>query len=66
MVQPSSGVGIRCGVVGCGEVRPPRSSSRRLRAGQPGCGGRSFGLEHASVGLTDVAVPGDGGGLVKV
>lgn len=44
----------------------PRSRVRSLCAGQTGCGGRSFALEHESVGLTDVTVPGDGGGFIKV
>lgn len=34
--------------------------------GQPSSGGGALGLEHAAVGLTDVAVSGDGGGFIKV
>lgn len=54
----------------CGGIGPCRVGSLSmvgsLCAGQAGCGGRPFALEHESVGLTDVTVSGDGGGLVKV
>lgn len=39
---------------------------RSLRAGQTRRGCRTFALEHETVGLADVAVPGDGGRLVEV
>lgn len=42
------------------------SRVRSLCAGQAGCGGWPFALEHESVRLTDVTVSGDGGRLVKV
>lgn len=53
-------------MVGSGGIRPTVSRIRKLCAGQAGCGGGPFGLEQAFVGLTDVTVPRDGGGLVKV
>lgn len=53
----------RCGWVG--PCRVALSGIRSLCAGQAGCGGWPFALEHESVGLTDVTVSGDGGGLVK-
>lgn len=43
-----------------------RGDDSRGVGGQPGSGGRALGLEHAAVGLTDVAVSGDGGGFIKV
>ena len=56
---------IVSGMVGCARVRSsrvgPLSSVGTLGAGQA-CGGRwALGLEHASVRLADVTVPGDGG-----
>lgn len=50
----------RCGGIGPWRVGP-LSVVRSLCAGQAGCGGWPFALEHESVGLTDVAVSGDGG-----
>lgn len=54
----------------CGGTGPPWVDPlawvSSLRAGQTSCGGRPLALEHQPVGLADVAVPGDGGGLVKV
>lgn len=44
----------------------PRGDYGRGVGGQPSSGGRAFGLEHAAVRLTDVAVSGDGGGFIKV
>lgn len=55
----------RCGGIGPCRVGP-LSGVRSLCAGHTGCGGWPFALEHESVGLTDVTVSGDGGGLVEV
>lgn len=64
------GRGISPSVDRCGGIGPcrvgPLSRVRSLCAGQASCGGRPFALEHESVGLTDVTVSGDRGGLVKV
>lgn len=43
-----------------------RGDHGRGVGGQAGGGRRAFGLEHAAVGLTDVAVSGDGGGFIEV
>lgn len=57
--------------VGFGGWRPSdggdsRGDHGRGVGGQPSSGGGAFGLEHAAVRLTDVAVSGDGGGFIKV
>lgn len=59
---PQVGFGGRCPSDG----GDPRGDYGRGVGGQPSSGGRAFGLEHAAVGLTDVAVSGDGGGFVKI
>jgi len=69
-IWPSCSRLIRSCVDWCGGIGPslvdPLSRIGCLCAGQASRGGWPFGLEHASVGLTDVTVSGDGGGFVKV
>lgn len=48
---------------------PPRTIRgplQGLTCRQSCCARRSFCLDHAAVALSDIAMPGDGGGLVKV
>lgn len=54
----------RCGWVGSCGVALCRI--RSLSAGDARCGSWTFALEHETVGLTDVTVSGDGGGLVEL
>lgn len=59
---PQIGFGGRCPSNG-GDSRGDNGGGV---GGQAGGGGRAFGLEHAAVRLTDVAVPRDGGGFIEV